>query len=118
MTKERSTTYLEEVRQFLKTANPDLTGITLQAIRYALHDIIGKARSLRWQKREIANRLQSEIPSIFRLKARKLASLGPEALADEMLKVRRKIRDPERINIYDQLDLDCMIEIEKTLPQD
>ena len=48
----------------------------------------------------------------------KLASMGEDALADEMLKVRKKMQDPDRINIYDQLDLGCMIEVEKTLPRD
>jgi len=106
-------TNLERVRKFLQEENPDLSKITLQEIRYALHDIITKAQPLRWSNREAANRLQAEIPSIFRLKAMKLASMGEDTLADEMLKVRKKMQDPDRINIYDQLDLDCMIEVRK-----
>jgi hypothetical protein len=113
-----ATTNLERVRMFLREENPDLSRITLQEIRYALSNIIRQAQSLRRTKREVANRLQSETPSIFRLKALKLASMGEDALADEMLKVRKKMQDPDRINIYDQLDLDCMIEVEKTLPCD
>ena len=111
-------TNLQRVRKFLQQENPDLSKIKLQEIRYALHDIITKAQPLRWSNREAANQLQAEIPSIFRLKAMKLASMGEDALADEMLKVRKKMQDPDRINIYDQLDLDCMIEVEKTLPHD
>jgi hypothetical protein len=111
-------TNLQRVRRYLQNENPDLSKITLQEVRYALGDIIGKARALRWSNREVANRLQAEIPSIFRLKAIKLVSLGEDALADEMLKVRKKMQDPDRINIYDQLDLDCMMEVEKTLPRD
>ena len=109
------TTNLERVRKFLRDKNPDLSKITLQEIRYALHDIITKAQPLRWSNREAANQLQAEIPSIFRLKAMKLASMGSDTLADEMLKVRRKMRDPDRINIYDQTDWDCLVEAEKTL---
>jgi hypothetical protein len=111
-------TNLQRVRKFLQQENPELSKIKLQEIRYALHDIITKAQPLRWSNREAANQLQAEIPSIFRLKAMKLASMGEDALAEEMLKVRKKMQDPDRINIYDQLDLDCMIEVEKTLPHD
>ena len=108
-------TNLERVRKFLQEENPDLSEITLQEIRYALHDIITKAQPLRWSNRELANQLQAEIPSIFRLKAMKLASMGSDALADEMLRVRTRMRDPDRINIYDQTDWDCLIEAEQTL---
>ena len=111
-------TNLQRVRRFLQEENPDLSKITLQEIRYGLHDIIAKAKPLSWSNREVANQLRAEIPSIFRLKAMKLALTGEDALAEEMLKVRKKMQDPDRINIYDQLDLDCMIEVEKTLPPD
>ena len=108
-------TNLERIRKFLQEGNPDLSKITLQEIRYALHDIITKAQPLRWSNRETANQLQAEIPSILRLKAMKLASMGSDALAEEMSKVRGRMRDPDRINIYDQSDWDCLIEAEKTL---
>jgi hypothetical protein len=108
-------TNLERVRMFLRDKNPDLSQITLQEIRNALHDIIRKAQPLRWNNREAANQLQAEIPNIFRLKARKLASMGSDALAEEISKVRRRMQDPDRINIYDQTDWDCLLEAEKTL---
>ena len=112
---EEATTNLERVRNFLREKNPDLSKITLQEIRYALHDIIRKAQPLRWSNREAANQLQAEIPSIFRLKAMKLASMGSDALAEEISKARRRMQDPDRMNIYDQTDWDCLIEAEKTL---
>jgi hypothetical protein len=108
-------TNLERVRKFLREENRDLSQISLQEIRYALTDIISKARMLRWGKRDIANQLQAEIPSIFQLKAKKLASMGAGALGEEMLKVRKRMHDPERINIYDQTHWDCLVEAEKTL---
>lgn len=108
-------TNLEKVRRFLRYDNADLSKIRLQEIRYALHDIIRKAQPLRWSNREAANQLQAEIPSIFRLKAQKLASLGEDALAEEMSKVRKRMADPDRINIYDQADWDCLVDAEKTL---
>ena len=108
-------TNLERVRKFLKEKNPDLSKITLQEIRYALHDIITKAQPLRWRDRKAANQLQAEIPNIFRLKAKKLAFMGEDALAGEILRIRKKLRDPDRINIYDQLDFDCLVEAEESI---
>jgi hypothetical protein len=110
--------YLSEIRAALAHDKPDLSKIGIKEISYALTDIIGQAREARWRNREEANRLQAEIPRIFQLKAMKFAQLGHDALADEMQKVRKKMRDPDRINIYDQTYLDCLIEAEKTLPDD
>jgi hypothetical protein len=45
----------------------------------------------------------------------KFAQLGAHVLADELQKLRKKMCDPDRINIYDQTYLDCLIEAEKTL---
>ena len=87
-------TNLQRVRKFLQQENPDLLKTKLQEIRYALHDIITKAQPLRWSNREAANQLQAEIPSIFRLKAMKLASMGEAALADEMLKAAQEDARP------------------------
>ena len=62
-------TNLEHVRKFLQDGARDLSEISLQEIRYALSDIIAKARMLRRSHRETANQLQAETPMIFRLKA-------------------------------------------------
>jgi len=110
--------YLSQIRVVLTQDKPDLSKIGIKEISYALTDIIGQAREARWKNRQEANRLQAEIPQIFQLKAMKFAQLGEDALADEMQKVRKKLRDPDRINIYDQTYLDCLIEAEKTLPRD
>jgi hypothetical protein len=110
---DESVTNLERVRKFLRDGNGDLSQISIREIRYALHDIIRQAQPLRWTNREGANRLQAEIPKIFRLKAQKLASLGSDVLAQEMLRARKRMRDPDRINIYDQTDWDCLVEAEK-----
>jgi hypothetical protein len=107
-------TNLERVRKFLRDGNNDLSQISLEEIRYAVSDIISKAQGLRRSNRGAANRLQAEIPALFRLKAQKLASMGAEAIGEEMLKMRKRMDDPDRINIYDQVYWDCLVEAEKT----
>lgn len=96
----------------------DLSDTSLQDISYALTDMIGQARQLRLKGPEEANRIRAEIPRIFRLKAMKLAQMGSDALADAMLALRAKMRNPNRINPYDDTYLECLIAAEKTLPRE